>query len=418
MIELKFLGTKGEIEEKNRFHKYHSGLILKIDKKKWLLDFGENLREYPISLNRFQGIFLSHAHPDHAFGLKGKKFKPVVYLSAKTDKLLSEEDFPFKRKVVSGKFDFAGLKAEIFPILHSVKAPASGLILETPIGKIGYFPDVLSFSRYKNRLEGLRLYIGDGSSLTRSLVRRDEKGNIFGHASIRTQLRWLNRFNVPTAIFTHFGKEAIELGDSKTLQFLKNVAGKVDVYIARDGRIFRLNKEIEIHKINTLAAQPSSSIERLPRMVELFRLEDYDPSKATDAQLGDDFRLICAKYANMLRSKKTEFKSIQEVKDFAVLVVKELLKRGKVTFHATGPKRMKPSSLELLRYCLEKLVKRGLPLVEPHPRLIFEGKKTAIVKARKFDLSQFRILCSFKNLAFGFIRFLETFYRNWMTSNY
>jgi len=49
---------------------------------------------------------------------------------------------------------------------------------------------------------------------------------------------------------------------------------------------------------------------------------------------------------------------------------------------------MKPITLELLQLLLEDLIEKGHLLVKPHGRWLAEGKKTAILKKRKFDLSQ------------------------------
>lgn len=64
-----------------------------------------------------------------------------------------------------------------------------------------------------------------------------------------------------------------------------------------------------------------------------FQLKGYDPSKPNDAQLADDWRLTCAKYATMMSDGKTEFETIGELEKFATMVLKEILKRGKITFH-------------------------------------------------------------------------------------
>ncbi|MBA7656063.1 hypothetical protein ES703_63976 [subsurface metagenome] len=67
--------------------------------------------------------------------------------------------------------------------------------------------------------------------------------------------------------------------------------------------------------------------------VPLFRLEGYDPSRINDAQLGDDLRLVAARYSNFLRGKKTEFRNKEQLFKFAERVMKEVLRREKITFH-------------------------------------------------------------------------------------
>ena len=73
------------------------------------------------------------------------------------------------------------------------------------------------------------------------------------------------------------------------------------------------------------------TFERLEKL--LFKLEGYDPSKINDKQLNDDLRLCAARYSNFLTGKKTEFKDKEHLLRFAEAVMKEVLKRGKITFH-------------------------------------------------------------------------------------
>lgn len=74
-------------------------------------------------------------------------------------------------------------------------------------------------------------------------------------------------------------------------------------------------------------------METLQEKIKLFHVKQYDPKKVTDKQLNDDFRLIAAKYATMKRGGKTEFANLKELYDFGVIVLKEIVGRGKLTFH-------------------------------------------------------------------------------------
>lgn len=133
-----------------------------------------------------------------------------------------------------------------------------------------------------------------------------------------------------------------------------------------------------------------------------FQLEGYNPSQTNDVQLNDGFRLVMAKQTIMLEGGKTEFESLDELKKFQVKIVAEILKRAKTTFHFEN---MKSTSQELLRDCLGELIKGGLYLTEPHGELIYEGKKSAIVKSREFKrLQEFSILVSGAK-AYGLLRF-------------
>lgn len=68
---------------------------------------------------------------------------------------------------------------------------------------------------------------------------------------------------------------------------------------------------------------------------------------------------------------------------------------------------MKKTSYDLFVILLERLIKSGLPLISPHAEMIWKREKTLIVKKKKLDLSEFKILCNFGGKAFGFIRCKE-----------
>jgi hypothetical protein len=54
------------------------------------------------------------------------------------------------------------------------------------------------------------LYIGDGATIERPIVRRERQRRVaVGHAPIATQLEWCTRAGVPRAIFTHCGRAIV-----------------------------------------------------------------------------------------------------------------------------------------------------------------------------------------------------------------
>jgi hypothetical protein len=57
-------------------------------------------------------------------------------------------------------------------------------------------------------LHGIGVYIGDGASVTRSIIRRRD-GIRIGHASIREQLAWCAAEGVTRAVFTHCGSQIL-----------------------------------------------------------------------------------------------------------------------------------------------------------------------------------------------------------------
>ena len=103
-----------------------------------------------------------------------------------------------------------------------------------------YSGDVVSFEDPEAALSGARLYVGDGSTLKGSLVRRQPSGVLVGHTTVRAQLGWLDKFAVPRAIFSHFGKGPIEMGEDALGEALAALAAerapRCEVAAARDGR--------------------------------------------------------------------------------------------------------------------------------------------------------------------------------------
>lgn len=79
-------------------------------------------------------------------------------------------------------------------------------------------------------------YIGDGATLTRSMV-RTQNDHLIGHTPVRTQLTWCQEEGVPRALFTHCGSEIIK-GDTYEMQEKVNQFATergVEAQIAHDG---------------------------------------------------------------------------------------------------------------------------------------------------------------------------------------
>ena len=88
----------------------------------------------------------------------------------------------------------------------------------------------------RRALAGLHLYVGDGASLVRPIVRYRD-GTPIGHASIRDQLDRCARNRVPRAVFTHCGS-AIVRSDPRVVEPRVEAMGRavgVDARLAHDG---------------------------------------------------------------------------------------------------------------------------------------------------------------------------------------
>jgi ribonuclease BN (tRNA processing enzyme) len=243
-VRLRFYGTKGYVEESSKTHAGHSAFTVETNGFRLLCDFGQNRRGLLAQI-RPDAVFVSHAHPDHAWGLAEGTDRPV-HASAVTHEITRE--LPVEKRVALSPGEpvrVGPLRLTAFPVVHSIRCPGVAVRIEMRRRTLVYSGDVISFESPDDEaaaLSGCELYVGDGSTLKGSLVRRHASGVLVGHTTVRAQLSWLARHGVPRAIFSHFGKGPIELGDaalSSALRALRDEkAPSCTVDAARDGAEF------------------------------------------------------------------------------------------------------------------------------------------------------------------------------------
>jgi ribonuclease BN (tRNA processing enzyme) len=237
-VRAHFYGTKGYVEESSKAHAGHSAFVLELDLFRLLCDFGEN-RKGMLAKIRPDAVFISHAHPDHGWGL-WEGCEVPVYASEVTHALL--EELPILHRVrVSPEtaVEIGPFRLTPFPVIHSVRCPCIGARIEGGGRTVVYSGDIVAFENPDAALAGADVYIGDGSTLRGSLVRRHPSGALMGHTTIRAQLGWLSRFGVLRAIFSHFGKGPIDMGDEALREALETLAAETPpgctVTAAHDG---------------------------------------------------------------------------------------------------------------------------------------------------------------------------------------
>jgi ribonuclease BN (tRNA processing enzyme) len=242
-VKLHFYGTKGYVEESSPAHAGHSAFTIESNGFRLLCDFGENRRGLLAEI-RPDAIFVSHAHPDHAWGLEEGTPAPV-HASAITHELTAK--MPIETRVVlePGRAVSAGpFRLTAMPVVHSVRCPGIGVRIEVSGRTLVYSGDVVSFEDPDNALEGADFYVGDGSTLTGSLVRRHPSGMLLGHTTVRAQLGWLAKRGIARAVFSHFGKEAIAMGEEALQEALAKLVSERlpagEVTAARDGLVLDL----------------------------------------------------------------------------------------------------------------------------------------------------------------------------------
>jgi phosphoribosyl 1,2-cyclic phosphodiesterase len=234
-MKLVFLGTRGEIEARTRRHRMHSSLLVSYRRTRVMIDCGLDW------LGKFErlrpsAIVLTHAHPDHAWGLKNGAPCPV-YAPQTTWQTLQlcriKERYLIKERTPTKISDIV---FEAFPVEHSILAPAVGYRVSAGRAQIFYAPDLIFIHDRAAALTGVQIYIGDGATVTHSFIRKRGK-HLIGHAPVRTQLAWCRKEGVPVAIITHCGSEIVTGDERELTAKLRAVATDpgLEARIAYDG---------------------------------------------------------------------------------------------------------------------------------------------------------------------------------------
>src|SRR5437016_12320472 len=123
-VKLIFLGTRGEIATRTRRHRMHSSLLVSYRDASVMIDCGLDW------LGKFErllpnAIVLTHAHPDHAWGLKNGAPCPV-HAPQKTWRTLKGCDIA-DRQLIKERTptNICSITLEAFPVEQSILAPAA-----------------------------------------------------------------------------------------------------------------------------------------------------------------------------------------------------------------------------------------------------------------------------------------------------
>lgn len=236
-MKLVFPGTRGNIDARTRRHRRHTCLEVSYYGRRVLVDAGEDWRGRLDDLSP-HAVVVTHAHPDHVWALKEGAPCPVHATAESWEEMASYPIPGEARRVVEPRtpFEVEGIGFEAFTVEHSTRAPAVGYRITAGRRAVFYVPDVAYIHERAEALAGVDLYVGDGATMNRSMIRR-QGDRLIGHAPVRTQLTWCRKEGVPEAIVTHCGSQIVE-GDERTLGAqLREWAEErgVEASIAHDG---------------------------------------------------------------------------------------------------------------------------------------------------------------------------------------
>lgn len=235
-MKLTFLGTRGYIKPRTERHRMHASCRLSYGRASVILDLGEDWLDQAQRM-RADAILLTHAHPDHAWGLKNGAPCPV-YATAESWDALEGFAVSDKRTVIPLRaMDVKGITFEAFTVEHSTRAPAVGYRVTAGRSSIFYAPDLVYIHDRSLALAGVRLYVGDGATIARPMVRKRGEA-LIGHVPVQTQLTWCSKEGIPRAVFTHCGAQIVGANDEHAviarIEGMANDRG-VEALVAFDG---------------------------------------------------------------------------------------------------------------------------------------------------------------------------------------
>jgi phosphoribosyl 1,2-cyclic phosphodiesterase len=185
-------------------------------------------------------IVITHPHPDHAFGLKAGASCPVYAIEKAWEKMKTFSIEQTNRRLLETRRanTIAGITFEAFPVVHSIRAPAVGYRIQAGGNAIFYVPDVVQIHARSQALRGIDLYVGDGATMTRPILRREKQTNrLIGHTTVVEQLNWCIKEGVARMIITHCGSGIVKGAENRIKETLRFWAAEhgVTVEIAYDG---------------------------------------------------------------------------------------------------------------------------------------------------------------------------------------
>lgn len=225
-MQIKLLGTKGEMQESHPRHKKQSGILID---GQLLLDLGDKnyLKTNP------KWILLTHLHPDHAYFVRrGKEEAPptgIPIYGPQKEKNIR----PLRRKRKIGPYTITPI-----PTHHAKFVESQGYIIQKGRKSVFYTSDLIWIDKkYHSLFKKVDLVITEASFIEKEgMVRRiKETGRIYGHSGVPHLMRLFK--DAKKIAFVHFGSWFVENPKEgrKKLRALAKSFG-VKIIVGHDGK--------------------------------------------------------------------------------------------------------------------------------------------------------------------------------------
>lgn len=233
IMNIKILGTRGEIEPTKPYHSRHSGVLID---NKILFDIGE---EKFLDYNP-KYVFITHLHPDHAFFVRDNYDKKINFSMP----VYGPESFNnIVKRIKKRNIKISSYTILSIPTHHSKKVKSTAYLITKDNQKILYTGDLIWINKeYHHLLKNIDLIITEASFIgQQGMIQRDKKtGQIYGHAGIPKLINLFKKFT-NNILFLHFGEWFFENVPEarKKLQKL-GMKNEVNVITSYDGFEFKL----------------------------------------------------------------------------------------------------------------------------------------------------------------------------------
>lgn len=232
-MQIKILGTRGEIKPSVRLHSKHSGILID---NKLLFDVGE--KEFLKYKPKY--IFITHLHPDHAYFVR-----TGIYSDIKSQLFAPEKFKNYKITILKKTKKINDYEITPIPTHHSLKVLSQAYLIKKDKTKILYTGDMIWIDKkYQKKLRNLDLVITEASYYRKKgLIIRDAKtGKLYGHAGVPDLLKLFSKYT-KTILLVHFGSwfyKNIKYSSKKLKKLEKE--HDIKVYIGFDGAILNTSK--------------------------------------------------------------------------------------------------------------------------------------------------------------------------------